>query len=411
MANYTNRQMILPANDKRTFGTMIPRTVVVHNTANRASADAEARYVHSEKSEVSYHYAIDDKECVQLLPDNKSGWHAGDGGKKDGGRYGIGVEICYSLDPGDKRYPIAEDNAAHKCAELLLKHKLPISKLSKHQDWSGKYCPHRMLDNRGWEPFVAKVKRYMDEMSGTGRMTTEAFIDRIKAGAIEGWKTHQILPSLTIAQAIVESDSGNSELATKANALFGIKAHTDPAWTRKYEKVTSEWVDGKYIQVKAAFKAYSTWNESIKDRLTYLTTRQIGGKYIYQAVIGEMDYKAAAQKIKDAGYATSPTYPASLIRIIEQYGLQQYDEVTKENLGGARLDKIVIAYVNDGDLPNALALFNVLGSKAMIIRTADASTLGAETVIQVGGAEVKGATKVIMGQDRAETLKEVAKEV
>lgn len=405
------RQWLLPESDTRNFGKMQGKYqyVTIHNTANRMPAQAESQYAHSGQGGVTYHFAVDDKEIIQLLPLTMTAWHAGDG-RGNGNLKSIGIEICYSLDKGDRRYPPAEENAAWLAAKLLVDGNLNIDRLKKHQDWSGKYCPHRMLDNKGWEPFKRRVQEHMKELQNVTKLSTEDFILKIKDAAIQGWKTHQILPSLTIAQAILESASGNSELATKANALFGIKAHTDPSWSNVYKKETKEWSNGKYITITADFKAYKSWDESLKDRLTYLTTRKINGKYIYQSLIGEKDYKVAAQKIKDAGYATSPTYPQNLINLIEKYNLQKYDEVT----GGdekLNIDKIVIAYWNDGDLANALALLNVLGSRAVLTRTLDATEYKWSEVIQVGGTEIKGATKVLKGKNRNETLQKVAEYV
>ena len=230
MANYKLRQMLLPSSDHRTFGSMKPKTVVIHNTANRASAENEARYVHSRRSGVSYHYAVDDKEAIQLMPHTKSGWHAGEGGRTIGGRNGIAIEICYSLDKGDKRYPIAEDNAAHLAAKILLQEGLSIKDLSKHQDWSGKYCPHRMLDNRGWEPFKRKVAKYMEEIKGTskGEMTMlgnkpVAVISVVNDGDITTGAMAQILNYLYPDYNPVITRSGKFDYGNiKSNYIIGL---------------------------------------------------------------------------------------------------------------------------------------------------------------------------------------------
>ena len=135
-----------------------------------------------------------------------------------------------------------------------------------------------------------------------------------------------ILASLTIAQAILESGWGTSELAQNANALFGIKA--DSRWNGKaYSKETQECYDGvNYTTVTALFRAYSSWDESITDHSAFLLT---GNRYA--AVIGEKDYKTACHAIKAAGYATAPDYAEKLIALIESYGLTAYDgDVQKE---------------------------------------------------------------------------------
>lgn len=406
MANYKNIQRLLPANDHRTYGEMDWTYLTIHNTANRMPAKNEVSYVHSRQGEVTYHFAIDDKECIQLLPLTKSAWHAGDG-KGNGNTKSVAIEICYSLDKGDKRYPIAEDNAAHKAAELLHSKGFGVDRLRKHQDWSGKYCPHRMLDNNGWGNFKNKVQKYLNELNN---FSTDDFIKKISPLAQKAWETDKILPSLTIAQAILESDWGRSELATQANALFGIKAHTDPSHKKTYTKTTWEYSNGKYIQIEAKFKAYDSWEESVRDRSKYLANRYIGGVHIYKDLIGETNYKKACQKIYEAGYATDPEYPNKLIDIIEKYKLNKFDEentisgeVTKD------LTEFAICYVNDGDLPNALSLLNILGDRAIMKKTADGTKLPAEKVIQVGGASVAGADIVLAGDNRKLTQDEITK--
>ena len=76
--------------------TMNAEFIVVHNTANDASARNEVAYMIRNNNSVSFHYAIDDKEIVQGIPENRNAWHAGDGGNGKGNRKGLSVEICYS---------------------------------------------------------------------------------------------------------------------------------------------------------------------------------------------------------------------------------------------------------------------------------------------------------------------------
>lgn len=240
------------------------------------------------------------------------------------------------------------------------------------------------------------------ESTISNRLSTEDFIGKIKDAAIKAWETHKILPSLTIAQAILESDSGNSELATKANALFGIKAHTDRSWPKTYRKETWEFANGQNVKVMADFKAYDSWGDSIADRSSYLANRVIGGVFIYKGILGERDYKKACRMIYEAGYATDPKYPDKLIGIIERYNLTRFDgeEMKKKN--------IVIAYWNDGDLANAQALLNSVPN-ASLVRTQDASIYKDSFVIQVGGYDIKGCDKKVFGHDRLATLEEVTK--
>lgn len=135
--------------------SMAPSYITIHNTANDASANNEISYMRTNNNQTSFHFAIDDKEVVQGLPLNRNGWHAGDG-NGTGNRNSIGIEICYSLS-GGARFTKAEENAAKFTAQLLKERGWDISRVKKHQDWSGKYCPHRTLD-MGWQRFLNMVQ-------------------------------------------------------------------------------------------------------------------------------------------------------------------------------------------------------------------------------------------------------------
>lgn len=135
---------------------MNPTRIVVHNTANDASARNEIQYMINNRNEVSYHYAIDDKEIVQGIPENRNAWHAGDGGNGIGNRQGIAIEICYSKS-GGARFDAAELLAAKFIASKLKEKGWGIDKVTKHQDYSNKYCPHRTLD-KGWQRFLNMIQ-------------------------------------------------------------------------------------------------------------------------------------------------------------------------------------------------------------------------------------------------------------
>jgi len=90
---------------------MVAEFVVVHNTANDASAANEVAYMIRNDNKVSFHYAIDDKEIIQGIPENRNAWHAGDGANGRGNRKGLSIEICYSKS-GGQRFIEAEKLAA-----------------------------------------------------------------------------------------------------------------------------------------------------------------------------------------------------------------------------------------------------------------------------------------------------------
>lgn len=135
---------------------MTPEFVTVHNTANDAPAKNEIAYMISNNNEVSFHYAVDDVEVVQGIPTNRNTWNAGDGANGRGNRKGIAIEICYSKSGGD-RFIKAEKNAAKFIASILKEKGWGIDRVKKHQDFNGKYCPHRTLD-MGWDRFINMVK-------------------------------------------------------------------------------------------------------------------------------------------------------------------------------------------------------------------------------------------------------------
>lgn len=158
--SYTRREMAMPGGQYaiKCPYSMKPEFIVIHNTANDASAENEIRYMQANGNQVSFHFAVDDKEVVQGVPLDRNTWHAGDGGNGKGNRKGISIEICYSKSGGD-RFLKAEENAAAFTASLLDEYGWGIDKVMKHQDFSGKRCPHRTLD-MGWDRFLAMVEKY-----------------------------------------------------------------------------------------------------------------------------------------------------------------------------------------------------------------------------------------------------------
>lgn len=168
--------------------TMKPTRIVVHNTANDASADAEIKYMNKSKSQggvqVSYHYAVDDKEAVQGLPENRNGWHSSDGNGK-GNREGIAIEICYSKSGGD-RFIKAEQNAVELIVDILKRYGWGIDKVTKHQDYAKKYCPHRTLD-MGWDRFIKMIEDKLNPSTDKESFTVqEKSIDELAKEVIAG---------------------------------------------------------------------------------------------------------------------------------------------------------------------------------------------------------------------------------
>lgn len=151
-------------------------------------------------------------------------------------------------------------------------------------------------------------------------MNETQFIDMVKTGAILSYRKYSVLPSLTIAQAILESGWGKSGLARNANNLFGIKTST--SW--RGEKVSLETTEytrtNKKYTIVADFRKYNNIEDSILDHALILMNDR------YAKVIRTTNYKIACYEVWKAGYATEPKYPELLINIIEQYNLNKIDE-------------------------------------------------------------------------------------
>lgn len=147
-------------------------------------------------------------------------------------------------------------------------------------------------------------------------------------------KKSGILASVSMAQFILESGYGKSELAQGANNCFGMKKSLSgntwggSTWdgVSVYTKKTQEQnADGSYVTITADFRRYGCVEDSIADHSAYLLGAKNESKLRYEGLKGCTDYKKAVQIIKDGGYATSLTYVEKLCSIIERWKLTQYD--------------------------------------------------------------------------------------
>jgi hypothetical protein len=168
-----------------------------------------------------------------------------------------------------------------------------------------------------------KIEKVADRKSDKDypSYTTLSYIDRFKNTSIEEMNRYGIPASITLAQAILESGTGKSDLAKYANNHFGIKC-------------TKDWKGKGYYKDDDAkdecFRVYNNPEESFKDHSQFLKRK----RYANLFELDKNDYEGWAKGLKDAGYATNPRYPQLLIGLIEKYNLNQYDS------GEGRIDKI-----------------------------------------------------------------------
>lgn len=143
--------------------------------------------------------------------------------------------------------------------------------------------------------------------------STIQYIKRYKDIAMEEMRVFKIPASITLAQGILESSSGNSLLTKKSNNHFGIKCHK--GW--KGKKVYHD--DDEKGE---CFRVYKNPNNSFKDHSKFLATRN---RYAKLFKLRKGDYVKWAKGLSEAGYATDRRYPAKLIALIEKYDLHKYD--------------------------------------------------------------------------------------
>lgn len=213
--------------------------------------------------------------------------------------------------------------------------------LTVHRWYANKACPGDWLYSR-LSDLAAKVTAALGTpVASTGLqaaslkdMESAEVVTKVATLFTANQKQSGILASVSMAQFILESGYGKSELAQNANNCFGMKSSLSgnswagSAWDGHsvYTMQTGEQnTDGSYVTVTADFRKYGSIEDSIADHSAYLLGAMNGSKKRYEGLAGCTDYKKAVQIIKDGGYATSLDYMQNLCRVIEQWNLTQFD--------------------------------------------------------------------------------------
>lgn len=213
--------------------------------------------------------------------------------------------------------------------------------LTVHRWYANKACPGDWLYSR-LSDLAAKVTAALGTpVASTGLqaaslkdMESAEVVTKVATLFTANQKQSGILASVSMAQFILESGYGKSELAQNANNCFGMKSSlsgnswASSAWDGHsvYTMQTGEQnTDGSYVTVTADFRKYGSIEDSIADHSAYLLGAMNGSKKRYEGLAGCTDYKKAVQIIKDGGYATSLDYMQNLCRVIEQWNLTQFD--------------------------------------------------------------------------------------
>lgn len=172
--------------------------------------------------------------------------------------------------------------------------------------------------------------------------TPEQYISLYKNIAIKEMRKFKIPASITLAQGILESNSGNSTLARKANNHFGIKCHK--SWKGKTFTHDDD-------RPNECFRKYKNAEQSFYDHSDFLAK---GSRYAFLFELKITDYKGWARGLKKAGYATDPRYARLLISIIERYQLYKFDNGKYEDVdfkeGKSKEDYILAENVEDYEI-------------------------------------------------------------
>ena len=222
--------------------------------------------------------------------------------------------------------------------------------ITVHRWFANKSCPGNWLYARLGD-LAAKVTTQLgggnEEVIPSGmqarefqNLTEAQVVAKVGALFTADQKKSGILASVSMAQFILESGYGKSELALGANNCFGMKKSlSGNTWGGStwdgvsiYTKKTQEQnADGSYVTITADFRKYACVEDSIADHAAYLLGAMNGSRKRYEGLAGCTDYKKAVQIIKDGGYATSHTYVQNLCNIIERWNLTQYNAATQNH--------------------------------------------------------------------------------
>ncbi len=148
------------------------------------------------------------------------------------------------------------------------------------------------------------------------------FIESQAKQAQEMQQKYNVLASITLSQAILESDWGRSTLAAQFHNLYGIKATSSQTGKNFY---TKEYTNGKWVTIKDKFRTFKSDRESMVAHSKLFIDGTAWNPEQYHSVLTAANYTEAAHELYKDGYATDPDYPQKLITLIKRYRLDRYD--------------------------------------------------------------------------------------
>ena len=180
---------------------------------------------------------------------------------------------------------------------------------------------------------------------------SQNFVESVAQGAINGWTKYGVLPSVTVAQAILESGWGQSALSTQAHNLFGIKGSYNGQYVTMQ---TREVYNGQSYYIYDNFRKYANNSESVEDHGNFLYSNSR-----YANLLGDQSYASVARKLQADGYATDPSYASSLIKLVEMYNLTQLDNIAFSGKQPVINNKNDYNYSNSGNADSSNGYYTV----------------------------------------------------
>ncbi len=216
------------------------------------------------------------------------------------------------------------------------------------------------------------------------------YINKYSQIAVDKMREHHIPASITLAQGILESGAGQSELAKKSNNHFGIKCHQDWTGERVYHDDDEK---------QECFRKYSKPELSYEDHSQFLKRK----RYEPLFALDVTDYKGWAKGLKACGYATAKDYAERLIELIETYNLQQYDQLA---LGKMPNDVIAPSNPTKKDEKGKKSSEPIVNNEVKYLKN---SSMGTIPVCDTHSVRKEGKREVVTAQ-RGDTYESIADE-
>lgn len=326
-------------------------TITIHHMAGNLSVETCGNLFAQSSQQASSNYGIGSDGRIGMYVEEKDRSWCSSSASND--HRAITIEVAN--DGGNPDWHVSDaalESLIKLCADICKRNNIKemlwkgdkslIGQVDKqnvtiHKWFMATACPGPYLESM--IPYVTQeVNKMLAENVTLGTdlkdLSEEDVIKKVGPSFTEDERKSGILACVSLAQFILESGYGHSELATNANNFFGMKTslsgNTWPnsSWdgTSKYTKETKEQLStGEFVTITADFRSYPCLENSIADHSAYLLGAKNGNDYRYPNIAGMKDYREVAQLIKDGGYATSIDYVDKLCNIIEKWDLTQYN--------------------------------------------------------------------------------------